>query len=69
MTRALPLLGLAGGTTLMVLGSSQLSAVWMAKDWPKAECRTIGAIAGGMILLGTVLQALSSYELGKEAEE
>lgn len=51
---------------MMVLGSTQLSAVWMAgQAWPQSERTKVGIIGGGFVVLGTLLQALASYELGK----
>lgn len=54
---------------MMVLGSSQLTAAWFATDIPKSDKWKHGLFAGGFVALGTILQALSSYELAEAMSE
>lgn len=62
----LPLLGLAAGSTMAVIGASQLAAVFLARDEIKKEDKKlVGGVAAGFVVLGTVLQAASSYELAQ----
>lgn len=65
MTPILPFVGLAGGAALLVVGSSQLSAVWLAPPGAIAprDRSSIAAVAIGLVGLGTVLEALATYEL------
>lgn len=64
----LALLGMAGGAALLVVGSSQLSAAWLspASAMPDKERATVAWVAVGLVGLGTVLEALSTYELQRQ---
>lgn len=64
---ALPLVGLAAGTTMMVVGSSQVSAAWMARDIPARDRWTMGLLASAFVGLGVALQVLASRELAEAA--
>lgn len=64
-SRALPIVAVAAGTTMMVVGSSQVSAAWLARDIPERDRWTMGVIAAGFVGIGTVLQILASQELAK----
>ena len=63
----LPLLGLAAGSTMAVIGASQLATVFLARDneIKKEEKKVVGGVAAGFVVLGTILQAASSYELAQ----
>lgn len=65
--RALPVIGLAAGTTMMMVGSSQVSAAWLARDLSPRDRWTMGLVAASFVGLGTVLQILASRELAQGA--
>jgi len=62
---ALPLLGMSAGAALMVIGSSQLSAAWLARDIPTEDRKTLGWVGVGIVALGTTLEAVAGYELAR----
>lgn len=52
---------------MMVVGSSQVSAAWLARDLVPRDRWTMGLVAAGFVGLGTVLQILATQELGRAA--
>lgn len=63
--KALPIAAAVAGTTMMVVGSSQVSAAWLARDLAPRDRWTMGIVAAGFVGLGTVLQILATQELGR----
>jgi hypothetical protein len=62
---ALPLVAMSAGAALMVIGSSQLSAAWLARDIAPKDRKTLGWVGVGIVALGTTLEAVASYELAR----
>lgn len=61
-----PLVGLALGSTLAVVGAAQLSAVWLAgKGHPSRERWIAGLLGAGLVGAGAITTALSSYKLAE----
>lgn len=61
----LPLLGMAGGSALMIVGSSSLTATWLDRTADEKIRIRNGAVAVVLVGLGTALQALSSAEFAR----
>lgn len=61
----LPLVGMSGGAALMIIGSSQLSAAWLAPGLSSKDRTRLGWVAVGLVGLGTVLEAVAAYELAR----
>lgn len=63
---ALPLVGMAAGSMLMIVGSSSLTATWLSRELPSSERWKHGLVAVGLVGLGTALNALASAQFARE---
>lgn len=62
---AFPLMGMAGGSALMIVGSSSLTAVWLDRAGDQKARFRNGAVAVLLVGLGTALNALATREFAR----